>query len=240
MNINFEELIICDEMEFVDSLFEIAEEIDKKENLCTNKHNILSKRVYRDGIEAYDIKKKSVKKVYVPEAKIEYTVNKREPLKEEAKEILKSELLAVSLDFKEVDSTLKQLAERLDLEEEHFQYINNEHEKTRQTNNLNEAINKGDLFLVERREIVFDSEYVEPELFFEKTKDIEKYDFISYAYYLLEEDNTTNNGVLIVKMFEHLLDKKLINDTEVKLLIKRYNREVERFYKQHLYRNVSI
>lgn len=240
MNINFEELIVCDEMEFVDSLFEIAEEIDKKENLCTNKHKILSKRVYRDGIEAYDVKKKSVNKIYVPGAKIEYKVNKREPLKEETKEILKSELLAVSLDFKEVDSTLKSLAERLNLDEEYFQYINNEREKTRQTNNLNEAIEKGDLFLVEKKEILFDSEYVEPELFFEKTKDIEKYNFISYAYYLLEEDRATNDGVLIVKMFEYLLDKKLIDNTEAKLLIKRYNREVEMFYRQHLYRNVSI
>lgn len=240
MNINFEELIVCDGLDFVNCLYDIAEEIDEKENLCTNKHRILSKRVYRDGIEAYDVKKKSVNKIYVPGAKIEYTVNKREPLKEETKEILKSELLAVSLDFNEVDSTLKSLAERLDLEEEYFQHINNEREKTRQTNNLNEAIEKGYLFLVEKKEILFDSEYVEPDLFFEKTKDIEKYNFISYAYYLLEEDSATNNGILIVKMFEYLLDKKLIDETEAKLLIKRYNREVENFYRQHLYRNVSI
>lgn len=241
MNIdfNFEDLIAKDSDDFINHLVELSVKINKQEGYCVNNHKILSKRVYIDGIYIDEIKNEKVKKIYIPEAKIEYTVCNKISLKNEIKEIFNSELNAVAIDADELESTAASLAERLNLEHSDFNHITNDYYTKNQVDNLNEIIYVDKIFLVEQKEILFDSEYIEPDVFIEKTKDIDKHNFISHSYYLLIDEDSTTNEILVLKMIEFLLNKNIIDDLKAKLLIKRYNREIEN-EKKYSYRIVCI
>lgn len=232
MKLNFEEMIISSEDDFVYDITKFSLDYAKEHSLFIKPHitPILVDLDLRDSI--HKLKDSNAKKVLIPNKTFRYMRRKDSKKPEVLNEYLKEELETINLEQEATIKTIDKLNELLDVDEGLLENYKNDYYSKNQESDIQNLIKQESCFDFEIVRYEFENEIVDKEYFLDKIKDLKYSDHaLTKRIFLLEETDCSQNELYVLKMFEHSIEHGTIDKKEAEMLLKKYVNINKGYYK---------